>query len=167
MLLTNCQQVAQALEEPLERISVAMVLRALYHYSQAVQRGAYDDRPLLLTAHAKLLGIVQRQRKQHRERQHLAIPGLRMIMCHHRPEAAQRSGWHPDTQLRQIAFEKGLKKVETPPYTRRFRGGKKRCRKAATAPQLEHRAGIDFIESKATKLIILYTPRQGLRGLLE
>ncbi len=114
MLLTNCQQVAQALGEPLERISVAMVLRASYHYGQAVQR----------------------------------------------------SGWHPDTQLRQIAFEKGLKKVETPPDTRRFRGGKKRCREAATAPQLEHRAGIDFIESKATKLIILYTPRQGLRGLL-
>jgi Transposase DDE domain len=71
VLLTICQQVAQALGEPLERISVEMVFRALYHYGQAVQRGEYDDLLLFLTEHAKLLGIVKRRRKQHRERQHL------------------------------------------------------------------------------------------------
>src|SRR3989442_3052124 len=36
VLLTICQQVAQVLGEPLERISVEMVFRALYHYSRAV-----------------------------------------------------------------------------------------------------------------------------------
>ena len=69
--LTICQQVAQALGEPLERISVEMVFRALSHDGQAVQRGEYDDLILFLTAHATLLGIVKRRRKQHRERQHL------------------------------------------------------------------------------------------------
>jgi hypothetical protein len=71
VLLTICHQVAQALGEPLERISVEMVFRALYHYGQAVQRGEAEDLILFLTEHAKLLGIVKRRRKQHRECQHL------------------------------------------------------------------------------------------------
>ena len=71
VLLTLCQQVAEVLGEPLERISVEMVFRALYHYGQAVQRGEYDDLILFLTEHAKLLGIVKRWRKPHRERQQL------------------------------------------------------------------------------------------------
>lgn len=53
----------------MERIAVEMVFRALYHYSQAVQRGESDDLLMFLTAHTKLLGIVKRRRKQHRERQ--------------------------------------------------------------------------------------------------
>jgi hypothetical protein len=71
VLVTICQQVAQALGEPLERISVEMVFRAFYHYSRAVQRGESDHLVSFLTEHAKLLGIVKRQRKQHRERQAL------------------------------------------------------------------------------------------------
>ena len=71
VLLTICQQVAQALGEPLARISVEMVFRALYHYGQAVQHGEYDDLILFLTEHATLLGIVKRRRKRHRECQHL------------------------------------------------------------------------------------------------
>ena len=71
VLLTICHQVAQALGEPLERIAVEMVFRALYHYGQAVQRGESKDLILFLTEHAKLLGIVKRRRKQHRECQHL------------------------------------------------------------------------------------------------
>jgi hypothetical protein len=70
VLLTLCHQVAQALGEPLERISVEMVFRALYHYGQAVQGGEYDDLLVFLTEHAKLLGLVKRRRKQHRESQH-------------------------------------------------------------------------------------------------
>jgi len=70
VLLTICHQVAQALGEPVERISVEMVFRALYHYGQAVQRGEYEDLVLFLTEHAKLLGIVKRWRKQHRQCQH-------------------------------------------------------------------------------------------------
>jgi hypothetical protein len=71
VLLTICQQVAQVLGEPLERISVEMVFRAFYHYSRAVQRGEGDDLVAFLAEHAQLLGIVKRLRKQHRERQEL------------------------------------------------------------------------------------------------
>jgi hypothetical protein len=71
VLLMICQQVAEVLGEPLERISVEMVFRALYHYGRAVQRGEYEDLILFLTEHAKLLGIVKRWRKRHHERQQL------------------------------------------------------------------------------------------------
>jgi hypothetical protein len=71
VLLTLCQQVAEVLGEPLERIAVEMVFRAFYHYSHAVQRGEADDLVQFLAEHAKLLGIVKRWRKHHRERQQL------------------------------------------------------------------------------------------------
>jgi hypothetical protein len=71
VLVTICQQVAQALGEPLERISVEMVFRAFYHDSRAVPRGEHDDLVSFLAEHAKLLGIVKRWRKQHHERQPL------------------------------------------------------------------------------------------------
>ena len=71
VLLTICQQVAQVFGEPLERISVEMVFRAFYHYSRAVERGETDDLVQFLAEHAKLLGIVKRRRKHHRECQQL------------------------------------------------------------------------------------------------
>jgi Transposase DDE domain len=71
VLLTLCQQVAEVLGEPLERISVEMVFRAFYHYSHAAQGGEADDLVRFLAEHAKLLGIVKRWRKHHRERQQL------------------------------------------------------------------------------------------------
>jgi hypothetical protein len=71
VLLIVCQQVAQALGEPLERISVEMVFRAFYHYSRAQQRGECEALVPFLVEHAKLLGIVKRWRKQHHERQQL------------------------------------------------------------------------------------------------
>jgi hypothetical protein len=71
VLLTICQRVAEVLGEPLERISVEMVFRAFYHYSRAVQRGEGDDLVTFLVEHAKLLGLVKRRRKQHREHQQL------------------------------------------------------------------------------------------------
>jgi hypothetical protein len=72
VLITICQQMAQVLGEPLERISVEMVVRACYHYSRAVPRGESNELVSFLAEHAKLLGIVKRWRKQHRERQELA-----------------------------------------------------------------------------------------------
>jgi hypothetical protein len=71
VMLTICQQVAEVLGEPLERISVEMVFRAFYHYSRAAPRGECDDLVTFLAEHAKLLGIVKRWRKLHRERQEL------------------------------------------------------------------------------------------------
>jgi hypothetical protein len=67
VLLTMCQQVAQVLGEPLARISVERVFRAFSHSSHAVQCGEADARVRFLAEHAKLLGIVKRWRKHHRE----------------------------------------------------------------------------------------------------
>ena len=67
VLLNVCQQVAQSLNEPLERISVEMVFRAFYHYSRALTRGETTDLVPYLVHQAKLLGLVKRQRKRHRE----------------------------------------------------------------------------------------------------
>jgi Transposase DDE domain len=67
ILLNVCQQVAQSLNEPLERISVEMVFRAFYHYSRALTRGETTELVPYLVHHAKLLGLVKRQRKRHRE----------------------------------------------------------------------------------------------------
>ena len=67
VLVTICQQVAQELGEPLERLSVEMGSRAFYHYSRAVQRGECDNLVAFLVEHVKLLGLVKRRRKQHRE----------------------------------------------------------------------------------------------------
>jgi hypothetical protein len=67
VLLNVCQQVAQSLHEPLERISVEMVFRAFYHYSRALTRGEARELVPYLIHHAKLLGLVKRQRPRHRE----------------------------------------------------------------------------------------------------
>ncbi len=77
VLIDLCQEVAQALGEPVERISVEMVFRGLYHYSVAYRRGEYDDVVQFLADHAKLLGIVKRVRKRHKQRtaQNLLIWG--------------------------------------------------------------------------------------------
>jgi hypothetical protein len=48
-----------------------MVFRAFYHYSRALQCGEHNDLVTFLVEHAKLLGIVKRRSKQHRERQQL------------------------------------------------------------------------------------------------
>lgn len=69
VLLHVCQQVAQSLNEPLERISVEMVFRACYHYSRALERGETGAFVPYLVAHADLLGIVKRWRKRQRDRQ--------------------------------------------------------------------------------------------------
>lgn len=72
VLLNLCQQVAQALQEPLERISVEMVFRAFYHFSRAVQQGESDNLIEFLVAHAALLGLVKRWRARHCARQQQA-----------------------------------------------------------------------------------------------
>jgi hypothetical protein len=71
VLVTIGLQVAQALGEPLERISVERVFRAFYHDSRAVPRGEGHDLVAFLAERAKLLRIVKRRRKPHRERQEL------------------------------------------------------------------------------------------------
>ena len=68
VLIDLCQEVAQALAEPLERISVELVFRGLYHYSVAYRRGESQDVVEFFAQHAKLLGLVKRERQRHKDR---------------------------------------------------------------------------------------------------
>jgi hypothetical protein len=59
--LTDC--VAQAMALPFQAISMEMVFRGLYHFTQAYYRGDATDPVAYFVQHAQLLGIVKRLRK--------------------------------------------------------------------------------------------------------
>lgn len=59
-----CDDVAELLSMPLGRISVEMVYRGLYHFTQAVHRGETADPAAYLAAQAASLGIVKRVRRR-------------------------------------------------------------------------------------------------------
>jgi Transposase DDE domain len=61
VLIDLCDQVAEVKGLPLERISVEMVYRGLYHFAGAVQRGEATD-PVAYLAAQTDLGIVKRLR---------------------------------------------------------------------------------------------------------
>lgn len=63
-----CAEVALTLQQPLERISMEMVFRGLYHYAQARHRGNLSTVVAFLCQHHKRLGIVKATRKRHRIR---------------------------------------------------------------------------------------------------
>jgi hypothetical protein len=65
-----CMDVAHALGEPPERISVEMVFRSLYHFARAIELGENPQLIPFLVQHAKLLGLVKATRKRQKERQH-------------------------------------------------------------------------------------------------
>lgn len=65
VLTEVCQEVAVALNQPIERISVEMVFRAFYHFSQALLRGQASELVSYLVEHHKLLGLVKAVRKRH------------------------------------------------------------------------------------------------------
>lgn len=68
VLIELCQDLATELQQPLERISVEMVFRSLYHFSRKIER---DPEALLipyLCDNAKLFGLVKAERKRHRQR---------------------------------------------------------------------------------------------------
>jgi hypothetical protein len=71
VLTSVCADVAQALNQPVERISTEMVFRSFYHFHRAIEMG--EDPVLIpfLTHHAQLFGLVKAQRKRHREKQKL------------------------------------------------------------------------------------------------
>ncbi|MBE9155850.1 IS4 family transposase [Nodosilinea sp. LEGE 06152] len=65
-----CAQVAIALHQPIEKISLEMVFRGLYHYSRA---RLHDDTTELIPfyqQHHQLLGLVKATRKRHRQYEH-------------------------------------------------------------------------------------------------
>lgn len=69
VLIDLCDAVAEELGIVPDRISTEMVLRGLYHFTMAVQRGEASD-PVAYLASQPDLGIVKRRRK-HRERERL------------------------------------------------------------------------------------------------
>jgi hypothetical protein len=73
-----CQEVAVALGEPVEKISVEMVFRSLYHYSVAYRKGEAREIVAFLAQHAKLFGLVKRERQRHKLR---ALENLRVWGC--------------------------------------------------------------------------------------
>ncbi len=68
VLVEVCQQTATLLSQPLERIWVEMVFRGFYHYSRELEKGSRQSLVPFLAEHARLLGLVKRERKRDRER---------------------------------------------------------------------------------------------------
>jgi hypothetical protein len=62
VLIDLCDDVAEILQLPLERISVEMVARSLYFYVVAVEQGYSGDAASYLAQEAKELGIIKRLR---------------------------------------------------------------------------------------------------------
>lgn len=62
-----CAEVAAALQLPLERISVEMVFRSLYHYSRARDRGEEVELVPFIVTDAKIFGIIKAERQRHRQ----------------------------------------------------------------------------------------------------
>ena len=62
-----CAEVSIALQQPLEKISVEMVFRGLYHYSRACERNPDESLLNFYQHHAKILGLVKTKRKRHRQ----------------------------------------------------------------------------------------------------
>ena len=71
VLVDLTDAVAEALQKPLEAISVEMVYRSLYFFGQAVMRGEATDLIAYLAANAKPLGLLKRKRKR---------PSLRLLL---------------------------------------------------------------------------------------
>lgn len=63
VLVDLTDSVAQAMDLPFQAISMEMVFRGLYHFTQAYQRGDATDPVTYFVQHAHLLGIVKRKRK--------------------------------------------------------------------------------------------------------
>jgi len=62
VLIDLCDDVADTLHKPLDRISVEMVYRGLYHYTNAVAHGFVGDVPTYYLHHGHDLGLVKRIR---------------------------------------------------------------------------------------------------------
>lgn len=63
VLVDLTDSVAEVLNQPFAAISIEMVYRSLYFFTQAHQRGQADDVVAYLATNSKLFGIVKRNRK--------------------------------------------------------------------------------------------------------
>lgn len=64
VLVDLSDAVAQELDLRFEEISMEMVYRGLYHYTQAYHRAEATDPVLYLAEHAKVLGVIKRKRRR-------------------------------------------------------------------------------------------------------
>jgi hypothetical protein len=67
VLIDLTDAVAEELRQPFAVLSVEMIYRGLYHFTQARQRGETDDVVAYLAAHTKSLGILKRKRHSPRD----------------------------------------------------------------------------------------------------
>ena len=63
VLVDLTDAVAEALNQPFAALSLEMVFRSLYHFTQAYHRGEASNVVVYLAANAKWLGIIKRKRK--------------------------------------------------------------------------------------------------------
>ena len=75
VLVDLTDAVAEALEQPFAKVSLEMVYRGLYFFTQAYHRGEATDVVIYLAANAKLLGILKRPRKPARQQQPACVQG--------------------------------------------------------------------------------------------
>jgi DDE family transposase len=64
VLVDLTDAVAEALNRPFTELSLEMVYRSVYHFTQAFQRGTATDPVTYLAEHAVRLGILKRKRKK-------------------------------------------------------------------------------------------------------
>ena len=64
-------ELAVALSQPLERISVEMVFRSLYHFARAMEQGQEPELIPFLVQHAKLFGLVKARHKRQTDKEKL------------------------------------------------------------------------------------------------
>jgi hypothetical protein len=75
VLVDLTDAVAEALEQPFANVSLEMVYRSLYFFTQAYHRGEATDVVVYLAVNAKLLGILKRPRKPARQQQPACVHG--------------------------------------------------------------------------------------------
>ena len=83
-----------------------------------------------------------------------AVPGLGVVVGHHRPEAAQGLGRGADSELGEVAFQEGLEERAAPFEALRLAGGEKRPRKSAAQPEAIQRGRPDLVESEAVEPVV-------------
>ncbi len=76
VLVDLTDAVAEALNQPFAAISMEMVYRSLYYFTQAYHRGQATEVVAFLAANAKLYGIVKRPRKRAKGNLLLELPHL-------------------------------------------------------------------------------------------
>jgi hypothetical protein len=76
VLVDLTDAVAEQLKQPFGELSMEMVYRGLYHFTQAYHRGDADDPVTYLAAKAQRLGILKRKRKQRQSPNALLLTSL-------------------------------------------------------------------------------------------